>query len=225
MSEVVQLETDPTIGVTRIEGATLSREQAIGHLAQIFPLVNAAINEDSARFNYEYRGRVPLDVNLPEKVDRWLPRIQASGPLMETGLSFYGAYRLDTDGQPRTAPTDMFGLLILRRGDNEELSDTEVLAHNMYIYPRDPANEATSLRSKGLARLMMQEAIATVPPEFSVRADVAPGRTDVLDWLSRLGFSVAQEIAPKDPDDPAAGFEELMLKVPAATLHQRLGIS
>ena len=225
MNKVTHLESDPGIGVTRIEGAALNDDAATAHLAQIFPLVNAAIAEDEVRFDYTYEGRIPLDVNNSEQVGRWVPRIQASGELMETGLSFYGAYHMDTEGRPCTEPTDMLGLLILRRGDNQEFPDTDVLAHNMYIYPRDPADESTPLRSKGLARLMMQEAIATVPPEFSVRADVAPERHDVLDWLSRLGFSVVQDVAPKDPNDPAAGFTEMLLKVPAATLRQRLGIS
>jgi len=212
------------MGVARIEGAGLSREETVGHLAQIFPLVNAAIDEDSARFNYTYEGRVPLDINLPEKVDRWAPRIQASGDLMETGLSFYGAYHLDGEGQPRTAPTDMLGMLILRRGDNEEFPDAQVMLHNLYVYPHDPADANRPLRSGRLAHLLIGEALRSVPPELSVIADVSPDRTEVFASLQRRGFIVTQAVVEKAPGQPGSDFVESRLEAPAALVRQSFGV-
>jgi hypothetical protein len=126
------------------------------------------------------------DTDLPWRIGR----MQASGPIQEKGLEFFGAFEVDDNGAISSDDAALVALLVLRKPSGlcgpEGHSRTEIL-------------EWDSFGPRRLGRVLLRSAAAHIHPQDKVIADVVESNEDAIKLYERLGFTKGF-LLPRDED-------------------------
>lgn len=155
------------------------------------------------------------DPNDPADVEWRMSRIQASGPLQETGLAFYGAFQTDAEGRPLQSVEAMVGMLVMRKPyglclprRHRQTQILEIDVHEDY-------------RGKGVGRALLGLGMIDVHPDDTVVLDVARPNTAAQAVYLGYGFTFAS-VKPKRHG--IFDVEHLPMRTKADNFQQRLNI-